>query len=158
MITQLSFRRPVTCSAWTAISRFVGDPARWLPPPAQPVEDQWLVAVHAGPLSWTVCVTVDDAHMPPEGYVRRLRWVPRARPGHAAHHPLPELEGRLILREEPHETPTLGFQGHYRAPGGPLGATLDVAGMHRVAEVTVRRVVGEIAERLGAPQREAVGG
>ena len=159
MITQLSCKRPVACSTWTAISRFVGDPSSWLPAPAQPVEDDWLIAVRAGPLSWTVCVTVGDPHTPPEGYVRTLRWVPRAQPSpRGTGHALPELEGRLILREEPGQTPTISFQGHYRAPGGHVGAALDVAGMHNVAEITLRRVVSEIADRLAAAQRESVGG
>lgn len=150
MLTQLTQRRRLDCTPWTAISRFLGDPGGWLPAPAQPVEDRWLVTVHAGPVSWTVCVCVGEPESPPEGYARTLQWVPRSRPQPRDHGALPELEGVLLLREEPGGRPVLVFRGHYQAPGGTVGAVIDLAGLHALAETTIRRLLADIAERLTA--------
>lgn len=150
MITQISCRCRVECSVWTAVSTFLGDPASWLPEPHQPVDGDWLVSAHAGPLSWTVRATVGEAHSPPEGHVRRLSWVPQVRATGRRFEPglLPTLDGRLKLTEDVGDFPTLAFQGHYRAPGGTVGATLDLGGMHRIADATLERFVHDVAGRL----------
>lgn len=62
----------------------------------------------------------------------------------------PELEGHL--RVEPHEPSgaDLRFDARYVPPGGRVGATVDRALMHHVAESSVRNFVACVAERLDA--------
>lgn len=62
----------------------------------------------------------------------------------------PELEGHLRLEPRQPSGAILRFDARYTPPGGRVGATVDRALMHRVAESTVRDFVDGVAERLAA--------
>ena len=63
----------------------------------------------------------------------------------------PELEGHLRLEPDQTSGSVLRFDARYTPPGGRVGATIDRAVMHRVAESSVNDFVDRVAERLGAP-------
>jgi hypothetical protein len=61
---------------------------------------------------------------------------------------LPDFDGTLeLVRIDPSEC-RLTVSGTYGPPLGTIGAELDAAVMHKVAEATVRDVAESIAERL----------
>jgi hypothetical protein len=62
----------------------------------------------------------------------------------------PVLTGRLELVPVEPEVTRLTVSGMYEPPLGKLGALIDDAVMHSVAEATVREVTESIAKQLGA--------
>jgi hypothetical protein len=63
----------------------------------------------------------------------------------------PVLTGRLELVPVEAELTRMTVSGMYEPPLGRLGALIDEAVMHTVAEATVREVTESIAKRLGTP-------
>lgn len=61
----------------------------------------------------------------------------------------PVLTGRLELVPVDSQTTRLTVSGMYEPPLGRLGALIDEAVMHSVAEATVREVTESIAKQLG---------
>ncbi|MDQ6900189.1 MAG: hypothetical protein M3072_11890 [Candidatus Dormibacteraeota bacterium] len=84
----------------------------------------------------------------------------------AVEHPqlYPRFEGVLRLEQQGSGRCQLRLEGHYRPPGGELGAALDRALMRRVAQATVHDFFKETAALLtrGVDDQEttppAVGG
>lgn len=62
----------------------------------------------------------------------------------------PELEGHLRLERRQPSGSSLRLDARYTPPAGKVGATVDRALMHRVAESSVREFLAGVAERLGA--------
>jgi hypothetical protein len=69
-----------------------------------------------------------------------------------ASHPelYPELEGHLRLEPARVSGSNLRLDARYMPPGGKVGASVDRALMHRVAESSVRDFLNGVAERLAA--------
>ncbi len=79
-----------------------------------------------------------------EGQVRvPLAWEATGTPGI-----FPRMEASLIVSAMGPETTHLAFQGTYRPPMGALGRALDRAGLHRVAEASVKAFVDRLADSL----------
>ncbi len=79
-----------------------------------------------------------------EGQVRvPLAWEATGTPGI-----FPRMEATLIVSAMGPETTHLAFQGTYRPPLGALGRALDRAGLHRVAEASVKAFVDRLADAL----------
>ncbi len=78
------------------------------------------------------------------GVTVHVRW-------RGAGHPelYPDLEGHLRAERVEDGTTHLRFDARYVPPAGRLGATVDRAVMHRVAESSVENFVDRVAERLG---------
>ena len=66
-------------------------------------------------------------------------------------HLFPVLTGRLELAPVGETETRLTVSGMYQPPLGRLGAVIDEALMHNVAEATVRELTEEIGAQLGAP-------
>lgn len=68
----------------------------------------------------------------------------------AAQHPelYPELEGHLRLERRRDSGSSLRLDARYTPPGGAIGATVDRAVMHRVAESSVRGFLDAVISRL----------
>jgi hypothetical protein len=123
-------------------SVFAGDPARWLPPPADPLDDQrWAVQLRGAGLGWTVACHVLAARADGEGCWRHVVWDPE--PGQDGGAPLPRLEAELGLVGA-----QLILSGTYVPPFGVLGLAADVAVLHRVAATTVRTFLGDLTRAL----------
>lgn len=79
-----------------------------------------------------------------EGQVR----VPIAWEATGASGIFPRMEATLIVSEMGPEAIHLAFQGTYRPPLGAMGRALDRAGLHRVAEASVKAFVDRLADGL----------
>lgn len=69
-----------------------------------------------------------------------------------ARHPelYPELDGHLRLERRQPSGSSLRFDARYKPPGGRIGATVDRALMHHVAESSVQGFLAQVAELLSA--------
>ncbi len=63
----------------------------------------------------------------------------------------PVLDADLLLRPAGLEKTRLTLNGCYRPPLGPVGASLDRAGLHHVATATIRALLRGIADTLTEP-------
>ena len=77
------------------------------------------------------------------GVTVHVRWKGA---GHAELYP--ELEGHLRVERGPRSDSTLRFDARYTPPAGRLGATVDRAVMHRVAEASVKDFIDRVVQRL----------
>lgn len=133
---------------WTVWSALLDDPTTWLPLPAAPVdEDAWQTTVGVGPVRHRVIVRVGQPEFEPHGCHRPLAWEPVR--GDLGDHSrgLPDFTGTLTARRDD-EGLFLEIAGGYHPPLGPVGARLDAAALHRVAEGTMRRFAHEVTARL----------
>lgn len=65
----------------------------------------------------------------------------------------PELEGHLRLEGRQPSGSSLRLDARYAPPGGRLGATMDRALMHHVAESSVRDFLARVADLLAAGEK-----
>lgn len=77
------------------------------------------------------------------GVTVHVRWRGAGRP-----QLYPELEGHLRAEPRPEAGSTLRFDVRYTPPAGRLGATVDRALMHRVAESSVRDFLDRVTRLL----------
>lgn len=99
---------------------------------------QLQVLVSAGP------ARLNDRH--DRTIVMPLHWQPRQ-----LVQLLPVLEADLVASELDDEYSRLELAGRYRVPLGELGASLDRAGLHRVAETAIRQFLRDVEQALLAP-------
>lgn len=125
-------------------------PVGWLPPPAIPDGEAYLVDVAADgalppPLDRvSVRVRLGPATADDEGMRRPLRWTAAV----ALPQLFPTLAGELELQRLPADVSRLSLSGTYHPPGWQLGEVADRLAGHRVAEACVRRFVLDTAHRL----------
>jgi CBS domain-containing protein len=81
-----------------------------------------------------------------------IEW--RAEPAGIA---FPVFEGNLEVEKQSSTHVQLTLVGSYRVPLGPAGGLVDTAGLHRVAERTVERMLRAVADELGAPASVSIG-
>lgn len=130
---------------------FRRDPAWWLPPPAHPDgPERWQLRLDAGRYSRPALMTVGPAWELGEMIWRLLSWEPLPEEDEALplERVLPAFAGEIGLRVA--GPPTLVVEGAYEPPMGRMGATLDHALLHRLADRTVRELVVAVAKRLQA--------
>lgn len=138
---------------WPVIEQFVTAPSAWLPEPAHELSDgHWRSEVRVGPLHRLVTMTVGPVRSIPDAWFRSLDWVPERRGRRTGPSPLPVWEGQVELREDDDRL-HLVVEGAYRPPGATVGAALDSALLHRIAEFTLTDVAERIGARLGAIER-----
>ena len=130
---------------------FQGDPSVWLPDLVRPLDDDWVIRLHAGPVSHTVLCHVGDPFTRDGSLWRAISWVPSDADGHIRllDALLPEFDGDLGLLEQP--GPSLVLTGSYQPPGGGVGAAIDRVGLERVADATARRWLARVAKQLARP-------
>ena len=132
-----------------AVQQLLGDPARWLPPPAEPDDGGWRVLLHAdgvlpvGLASRSAWVSLRAASVSAQRLLLPLTWQAAER-GTL----FPVLEADLGLEALDELGCHLSFMGTYRPPLSVVGGAADALHGHRVAEATVRRFVLDIADRL----------
>lgn len=132
-----------------AAARLVGDPASWLPGPAEPEDGHWLVELHADgalpqPLSSHVAQVEVGPVTPMAGaLLRPLTWRSAV-----ANRWVPALTGDLELAKLSDTTCQLSLLGSYGPPLSVVGEVGDRLVGHRVAEAAVRRFVQQLADRL----------
>jgi hypothetical protein len=82
-----------------------------------------------------------------------LTWEATGTPGL-----FPRMEADLVIAELGSDVTQLSFRGTYRTPLGKIGAALDRAVLHRIAEGSVKTFVDRIASSLtkGEPLEAAV--
>ena len=133
------------------IDVFTGDPQQWLPGPAFLHGPQtWTVEMRAGPIHRAVALSVGRVWRHGETAWRALRWEPvedgsELLPLESL---LPVFVGELGIVPIAADHAELRLRGTYAPPGGLAGAVADHAGLHRVAERTVNRLLEDIAARL----------
>ncbi len=83
------------------------------------------------------------------GVTVRIEW-------RGAQHPelYPRLEGHLRLERRQLAGSRLRLDARYTPPGGAVGAAIDRAVMHRVAESSTRDFVDRVAKLLASPPAE----
>jgi hypothetical protein len=86
-----------------------------------------------------------------ESAVLALRWE-AAGPGSRL---FPALDADISLSSAGERSTRLSLAGVYRPPLGALGAGLDKAVFHKVADATVRSLLARVAEALIRPQEPA---
>jgi hypothetical protein len=86
-----------------------------------------------------------------ESAVLALRWQATG-PGGGL---FPALDADIWLTPAGERSARLSLAGVYRPPLGALGAGLDRAGLHRVADATVRSLLAHVADVLARPQGPA---
>jgi len=79
-----------------------------------------------------------------------LRWEATGPAGEL----FPALDADLLLARAGEDHVLLGLTGSYRPPPGPAGAALDRTLLRRIAIVTARSLLGELAEAITGPQPE----
>jgi hypothetical protein len=114
--------------------------------------------VRVGPLgevpgmSKLVEVYVLDVVTRGESAVLALRWQAAGRGGRL----FPVLDADIWLTPAGEHSARLSLAGVYRPPLGALGAGLDRAVFHRVADATARSLLARVADVLARPQGPAV--
>lgn len=93
-----------------------------------------------------VVVQLGQAHTSVDGVVVPIRWADARRPGM-----FPVLDGDIEVVALSPDRSRIVLHASYRPPFDPVGAALDRALLHRVAESTVRSFLRRIAEVLTAP-------
>ena len=128
-----------------------GDPSAWLPAPARPSGDGWLVDLQSlrglpgAMAAHTALVTVGEPSIA-SGSATLLRAV--AWRSATAEPFVPVLEGDLELASLGGYGCHLSVMGSYRPPLSVAGEAGDRLFGHRIAEACVRRFVLDIADRL----------
>ena len=102
-------------------------------------------------MSKLVEVQVLDVVTRGESAVLTLRWQ-AAGPGGRL---FPALDADIWLTPAGEHSARLSLAGVYRPPLGALGAGLDKAVFHRVADATVRSLLARVADVLARPQGSA---
>jgi hypothetical protein len=102
-------------------------------------------------VSKLVQVHVRDAVTRGESAVLALRWQ-AAGPGGRL---FPALDADMSLTPAGERSARLSLAGAYRLPLPALGAGLDVAVFHKVADATVRSLLARVADVLGLPPEPA---
>lgn len=94
-------------------------------------------------------VHVRFLQLEPQGTTTRLglRWEATGRTGPM----FPVLDANLTLTPEGDRATQVGLQGVYGPPGGHVGAGLDRAVMHRIAEATIRSFLTQLAVAIADP-------
>lgn len=126
-----------------------GDPAGWLPPPAEPAgPDEWTVMLHAGPARHQVVCHVGAAWTSDGVLWRPLFWQPQGTEalGRLVDKVLPDFDGEIGLLDS--SGSTLVLTGSYEPPGGALGTAGDLAGGRYVADTSGRRFLEDVARQL----------
>jgi hypothetical protein len=132
---------------WAAI---LDDPGRWLPLPAEPVDEAaWSTTVGVGPVRHRAVIRLGEPSWGRDTCTRSLAWEPVRSDLDEHARGLPDFTGTLAVPRTG-EGLFLEVTGSYEPPGGAVGARLDAAAMHRVAEGTVRRFANEVTSRLQA--------
>lgn len=155
MRTHVTATEEVPADPWPVVERFMRSPEFWLPLPARVVGDRaYVTTARLGPLLHAVRVEVSDAWTVQGAVTRRLTWIPSHASGTALRtSALPAFAGQLTLRHEPGHITAL-LEGVYEPPGGPLGAALDRALLHRKAEATGQALLDDVLTRLRTPANE----
>ena len=102
-------------------------------------------------MSKLVEVHVLDVVTRGESAVLALRWQV-TRPGGGQ---FPALDADIWLTPAGEHSARLSLAGVYRPPLGALGAGLDRAVLHRVADATARSLLARVADALPRPQDPA---
>ena len=133
----------------TASALLNGDPARWLPAPAEATAGGWSVdLIASGALPKAVArhraiVDVGPALVTEKRMLRPITWRSATAPGI-----FPVLDGDLELVGLRGELSQLSLIGTYRPPLSVAGGAGDALLGHHVAEACVRRFVLDMAERM----------
>ena len=142
----LGLARP---ALWSA---FASSPERWLPQPTRRVgPSRYALELHAGPAHHQVAVDVGAVWSRDGGRWRRLRWTPVTGESDVfdADRMLPGFSGELgLMTGASEDTLDVVLVGHYRPPGGPIGAALDRVALRAVAHVTAGRLLADVRARL----------
>ena len=110
-----------------------------------------LVRVGPGGVSKLVRVQVRELSGTGSSAGLALRWEATG-PGGAL---FPVLDADLTLADLGDEGTLVKLAGVYRPPFGALGGALDRAGLHRVAEATIKGFLAQVAGELALPDGEA---
>jgi hypothetical protein len=102
-------------------------------------------------MSTLVQVQVLDVVTRSESAVLGLRWQTTGPGGRL----FPALDADLWLTPAGEHSARLSLAGVYRPPLGALGAGLDRAAFHRVADATARSLLARVADALTRPQNLA---
>src|SRR5215472_17040015 len=125
---------------------FAEGPDAWLPE-VELAPDAWIAEIGIGDgegrISRRVLVSAIPAQPFAYGLLVPVEW-------RAAEHPgwYPTLAGGLRLEPEGPAGCRLRLDAQYRPPAGRLGAAIDRAVLHRVAEASVAEFVDRVAARL----------
>lgn len=137
----------------TAVLR--GDPVNWLPEPATPREDGYVVTMRAAGLlpapEVDAIVTVEPATIDRKAlFVRPITW--RAA---TADRLFPTLTADLEIEAVNGTAIRFALVGSYRPPVSVVGEAADRLVGHHIAEAVVRTFLEGIAERMNATPVEA---
>jgi hypothetical protein len=134
-----------------ASALFGADPVRWLPLPADPTGNGYLVELLAegalpGPLArHDVGVEVGPSSIDGERVLRSIMWRSASAAGL-----FPVFDGDMELISLQTGVCQLSLMGTYRPPLSVAGSAADALLGHHVAEACVRRFVLDSAERMAA--------
>lgn len=152
MVRSLTAFLPVGGDPVALGSVLAGDPGVWLPPPAEASgPDGWIVVLRAGPARHAVLCGVGASVDDTGNLWRPLAWNPHGALGRLVDRALPDFVGELGLLQG--DSPTLVLTGGYQPPGGQVGTAGDIAGLHLLAEVSARRFLEDVSQRLRASVR-----
>lgn len=128
-----------------------GDPALWLPPPAEATDGHWLVALRADGVLPAVLdghasqVRVGPATTTDDKLLRSVAWQSATKERF-----VPVLHADVELVGMPGSGCQLSMMGSYRPPLSVVGEAGDRLVGHRIAEACVRRFLLDVADRVGA--------
>ena len=80
-----------------------------------------------------------------------LRWEATGIAGRA----FPALDANLTLIPDHEQATILSLQATYRPPGGQMGAELDRAVLHHLAQATIRSFLTRVADAIAHPAKSA---
>jgi hypothetical protein len=148
--TRLQARVRLAWDRSTVWAAMLDDPGRWLPLPASVLDDHaWSTTIGLGPVRHAAVVHLGEPSWGPDTCTRSLSWEPVRRDLADHARGLPDFTGTIAVPRTA-EGLFLEVTGTYVPPGGAVGARLDTAALHRVAEGTVRRFANEVTSRLQA--------
>jgi hypothetical protein len=152
MRTHLNVTRDLATDPWPVVEHFLRSPELWLPLPARAVAgDHHVVTVRLGPVLHAVRATVGDPWTLTDTISRRLAWVPCDTGGTPVHtSALPCFDGRIRIHHGDGVV-TASLMGSDQPPGGPLGAAMDRALLHRSGDATGRAFLEDVVVRLQTP-------
>lgn len=136
---------------WDALTAaLVGDPGRWLPCPARRRGiDRWTIDLAAGAFTRSVACHVGPVWRIGDATWRTVSWEPRPEPGDVVtvERLLPFFRGELGLRDDG-DGFVLSLRGGYAPPARRIGAAVDTAVLHRVAQATADQFLSDVARNL----------